>query len=659
MKLILRDGAPALTSDSGELWAYGITAGLSYPGDRHNILKSFAVGNWRVDGSVASCDNVRMEFIPEGKGVLVRTEYTHLGEDIPDGGRFFAFCCTLVGSPDCLSVIRPTCLNGNCVHDMQSQVDTVYPVWGARYESADFVYGNGLSDGGGVLFGFAEFEKRFGSVEICGEGIFRAFQYMESHPVRHGETLVSDAVFFSPASGDINEALPYYADTVRRLSGNPLTGFDTPVGFCSWYYYGYLVRRADVCENLEFLKKSPYGVKYIQTDDGWYDYWGDWQPNDRFDHSMEKLAGEIREAGYVPGIWIAPFGADKNSAVCREHPEYFVKTKSGEMWQPPCLDLSRTDALEHLKKVFERIKSWGFGYVKTDIITATLAPGVYNDPNFTALQNYRLGLKTAREALGDGVFLLGCTAPLAGACGLVDGMRISGDIFESWDSLLGVFNCVFKRSYMNGRYFITDADCLLVRTGDEEDERCFRPCSRTPEEIRTYVTAMAASGGALMLSDKMTLLKPWQLELIEKLFPLNKVPATPLDYMESFVPGVLDFGVRNGVRTVALINWGDTERRMTVPNSANKLVFEFWSQSFDGLSEEDVSVNIEPHGCRVFFLSEPAECGETAVVGTDSSVVMNICRNTSDGTLIRKNKEGETLTAVKLKADGTYEVFRF
>ncbi len=64
MKLALHCGAPALFTDLGELWAYGITAGLRYPGDKYNTLKAHAVGNWTIDGMSAFCDNVRMESYP-------------------------------------------------------------------------------------------------------------------------------------------------------------------------------------------------------------------------------------------------------------------------------------------------------------------------------------------------------------------------------------------------------------------------------------------------------------------------------------------------------------------------------------------------------------------------------------------------------------------
>ena len=246
-----------------------------------------------------------------------------------------------------------------------------------------------------------------------------------------------------------------------------------------------------------------------------------------------------------------------------------------------------------------------------------------------------------REAVTDDTFLLACTAPLAAASGLVDGMRVSCDVFERWESLRDVFNSVLKRYYTHKNWYINDADCLLVRTKDEEDEQCWRLCTRTDGEIKTYVTAMAASGGAVMLSDKLPLLKEHQFDLISKLFPLNTEAAVPLDLMDSFIPGVLDFGVRSGTRTIALINWGDAETEMCVPDSEGKLAFEFWGQEFLGEQDSDIRVNVEPHGCRVYFL---ADVIDGAVVGTDSSVVMNI----TDG---KKNKDGEKLCVAK-KTDG-------
>lgn len=166
---------------------------------------------------------------------------------------------------------------------------------------------------------------------------------------------------------------------------------------------------------------------------------------------------------------------------------------------------------------------------------------------------------------------------------------------------------------------------------------------RDDREIRTYVTAMAASGGILMRSDKLPLLTEAQLARIEKLFPLNTAAARPLDYETAYIPGVLDFGLRGRNRTVALINWGETEKTFTLPGSAGRHVFEFWESRYCGVPAGDYSVAVEPHGCRVYTVTE---AGGPAVVGTDASLVMDV-RWEYDGAFhAAKNKPDETLFAV-------------
>lgn len=47
----------------------------------------------------------------------------------------------------------------------------------------------------------------------------------------------------------------------------------------------------------------------------------------------------------------------------------------------------------------------------------------------------------------------------------------------------------------------------MIRKKENEDGDCRRYCSRTDEEIRTFLTAMYAAGGALFLSDKLPLME--------------------------------------------------------------------------------------------------------------------------------------------------------
>lgn len=649
MRPVIINSSLCLVTDSGVIFARDITSYLTYPGKDYNVITVPSAGEWTLDGMIAKNENVTMEFTPHGEGVLVRTAFrNNTGETIDDPETFYAFSCSLSDLPKKILCTRPTNDNGNLVNEMRSQVDTIAPIWGARYDSSDFVAYT--AEKGNGIFGFATYQRYVGTVKAGGDGRYEATQFLENHPLPADGILTSDLVLITPCGDVATEGLPAYAKLVYDLSvaefGVTRKDFDVPVGFCTWYYYASKISSGIMRENMDILDrhKDEIPVKYIQIDDGWFDRWGDWEAKENFDNDMKAFADEIKSRGYIPGIWVAAFGADTESKVWKEHPEYFVHMKCGQPYPYPAFDFSVPETCDYIRDLFHRLShEWGYRYIKIDIITGRLVPMVHRDPEFTTLKNYRKGLQIMREAVTDDTFLLACTAPLASAAGLVDGMRVSCDVFERWESLRDVFNSVLKRYYTHKTWYINDADCLLVRTADEEDEQCWRLCTRTDGEIKTYVTAMAASGGAVMLSDKLPLLKPHQFKLISKLFPLNTDAAIPLDLMDSFIPGVLDFGTRNGTRTIALINWGDADTEMRVPDSAGSLAFEFWNQEFFGEMKEDIRVLIEPHGCRVYFLTEPAD---DAVVGTDSSVVMNI----ADG---KKNKTDEKICIAE-KIDGGY-----
>ena len=152
---------------------------------------------------------------------------------------------------------------------------------------------------------------------------------------------------------------------------------------------------------------------------------------------------------------------------------------------------------------------------------------------------------------------------------------------------------------------------------------------------------MAASGGVLMLSDKLKNLSEAQLQMLETLFPLNQQPALPLDLMEAFIPGVLDFGWHGGARTVAVINWGDSARDFAVPQAGDCFVMEFWEKSFSLHRGGDYITRLLPHEARVFFFT-PMQ--DAAVIGSSAALVMQTVWQRQEGSLqITRLKEKETV----------------
>lgn len=81
-----------------------------------------------------------------------------------------------------------------------------------------------------------------------------------------------------------------------------------------------MVSEEDVLENTSYLKSlaarpgSGLPVRYVQVDDGYQEGIGDWlESNEKFPHGIAWLARQTRAAGFIPGIWVAPFAVAESS----------------------------------------------------------------------------------------------------------------------------------------------------------------------------------------------------------------------------------------------------------------------------------------------------------------------------------------------------------
>ena len=78
------------------------------------------------------------------------------------------------------------------------------------------------------------------------------------------------------------------------------------MGWCSWYHYFDGVTEADITANLARAGDWPFDV--FQLDDGYQPAIGDWlATNEKFPSGVDGVAAAIAAAGFVPGLWIAPF----------------------------------------------------------------------------------------------------------------------------------------------------------------------------------------------------------------------------------------------------------------------------------------------------------------------------------------------------------------
>jgi alpha-galactosidase len=263
--------------------------------------------------------------------------------------------------------------------------------------------------------------------------------------VQPGGEIFSEELLFGFTTDPVG-ALVECANTLgSRMDAKKWEG--VPAGWCSWYKYYTRVRETDVLNNLSTLKqlRDIMPVRYIQLDDGYQHAVGDWLKLDqvKFPGGMQFLTHRIEEAGFLPGLWLAPFFATTKSDLFRKRNEMFLRDERGHIvsggfnpqWRSrlAVLDLTHPATLAWLREVFHTVvRDWGFRYLKLDFLYAGMMPGVHYDKKVTRAQAYRRALQLIREVAGEDVFILGCGAPLGPSIGLVNGMRIGTDVGPSW-----------------------------------------------------------------------------------------------------------------------------------------------------------------------------------------------------------------------------------
>ena len=355
-----------------------------------------------------------------------------------------------------------------------------------------------------------------------------------------------------------------YADEVAARMGARVPG-SVPTGWCSWYYFYNRVSEADVLANLEQMVRDGYPADVFQVDDGYQSCTGDWLvPNEKFPSGMAALAARIREAGYRPGLWLAPFVLHEDSVALREHPGMVLRTPAGETvfvqtWLGRCaiLDCTNPEAEAWLRNVIRTVvREWGYTYLKLDACSYAARPASsvrYHRPGTTALANLRRGLEIIRDEAGDGVFLLGCTCHFGPAIGLVDAMRVGPDVKETWaagpnPSVRHAMRLTLQRNWMHGRWWVNDPDCLIVRDTDTELGEA---------ETRFLATAIALSGGMVVASDDLPKLPPARRELALALFPPSGVAARPVEPGDGPAPRAWRAELGDGRALVGVLNWSD------------------------------------------------------------------------------------------------------
>ncbi len=430
-----------------------------------------------------------------------------------------------------------------------------------------------------------------------------------------GATVELSGVHFS--EGAVGELAGAY---LEQLQGRNVRSRNAITGWSSWYYYFNRLTPEGLRKNLARLQELNLPLTWFQIDDGYQRRVGDWdEPASGFE-DMPGLAAEIRSAGYRPGIWLAPFIADRSSRLVREHPEFLLRNEHGRAlpagynlnWPGKlfyALDVTNPRVEEFIRATIARLtREWGFEYLKLDFLyAACIRGGAHKEISLSRAQIMRRGVEIIRDEAGEETILNGCGMPLTAGIGIFDTMRVGADTAPSWHKLIGrllrsesiegVKNSIrnnFARAAMNRRLWINDPDCVLLRRRDTR---------LSEHERRTQINAAILIGGALFFSDDFTRLGESEIREARRSLELYQIctqgTAAVLDLLEREFPQL----VYNSAGYLGLFNMGDRpiRRRLVLhelpaPLSRAVALEEAWSgrryESVDGVIALD---ELAPH----------------------------------------------------------------
>ncbi len=538
---------------------------------------------------------------------------------------------------------RHTRLKG-IVTPMLANAGTPQPSRAGHY-AADFfgVVGNRRTRNGWCA-GFLAQKQHFGTLEArversaSGEEGFtvRLWANGDDALLDPGQAIATDWAALAPVHLDDPDPLESYLNAAARENDvAALAGLPSLAGWSSWYQYFEKVSQDAIRSNLARAAdlRDTLPLQLFQIDDGFETHPGDWfsfKPT--FPDGLAPLAREISAAGMIPGLWLAPFIVHPRARLIARHPDFLLydaahrPVNAGFGWNTftRALDLTHPGALDYTRQVVQTaVQEWGYRFLKLDFLYAGALAGRRYDPHLTRAQALRRGMETLRAAAGPQTILLGCGVPLGSALGLVQAMRIGEDVNVDWAptyfgasfpfqaewAMPAARNALLNtltRSALHGRWWANDPDCLLVR----------KDTHLTLDEVHTLATAIALTGGLMLLSDDLARLDAERLELASAMTPVIGQRARLLDWFDSPNPSHLRLDLSGPVGAwslLGLFNWSDSPqplaldlRAFDLPAEGSYWVASVWDQRVYALEDgklvlgDGVVGAVPPHGVGYF-----------------------------------------------------------
>ncbi len=426
------------------------------------------------------------------------------------------------------------------------------------------------------------------------------------------------------------QTLEEYADLMGKI-GHARIG-SIVNGWCNWFYTHDSYSEEEILENARFIANNfkKYGLEYIQIDEGYQTWHGDWRGNSRFPHGLKWLATQIRNSGLKPGIWIAPFVVSDTTPLFKEHPDWFLKNSDGSLkrigpWPGEDtdwfrneipkrygLDITHPEAEKWFTDLIDTLaNNWGFEMIKVDFVAWTVfSADHFWDTSATPAQVYSRALSIMRKTAGENCHILDC-GPGNVTLGSINSMRIEYDQYygyqnEAWTQYFrgptSSAGAMGKRFFYHNRTWTNDADHV-----------CIDILSNVQAEAAASLISL--SGGNMMSGDRLTWLDKDKIEILKKVFPSVGINAKPIDLLDNDpqTSFAASFSKTFAEWTVAGFFNPNLEHpvekhftldRMWLDTQKTYLLYDFWNEKFLGEIQGNIKITVDPGCVRLVSIHE-------------------------------------------------------
>lgn len=482
-----------------------------------------------------------------------------------------------------------------------------------------------FTEPGLVMAGIAPFENAFGAGALVGEDqcidFFAKTEFTKAMAMER--ELHAEKVFLCEQI-TMDELYEIYRELL------PVSSFPMPklTGWNTWDYYLNRVKPEDIEENVAALKEMPFAdsLKYIVIDDGWQKAWGDWRENEKFACGLGAVADKIREAGFIPGIWMAPLGVLENSTVFTEHQDWLIRDENGQLFFDMGLyyiDPTIPDAEQFVLDNYRYQYNAGYRLYKIDYVSSLLKVRDFYDKSATAYSALRDLMRKVKACTGEDAVILGCSLPVQCGADIAPSMRIGVDIHNHFSHVKWIAESLSWTWMYNDRVTRIDPDFMVVRGEEtsteplqweggrndfvpppkalETDKDCMKRHWRHGDqfnalEAETWANLVAVCGGNIFLSDRMSVLNDRGLAIINQAMAAAGNQGRPyFQKGDQRLPSVW----RNE-KCLLIINWEDEPCTKAVELKAQELGIAF-DKAFV-VEDGHLQVKLQPHESMLAFV---------------------------------------------------------